>query len=732
MAHVTLPAVGMPPSVNSNGHSAPDELEDQNALLHGNERARSRYQAMSDACPLGIVVTDAKGRCLYSNAAQDALTGFTRPQTAGLSLRDLLHPEDVASVMALTRPVPRAADRKAAEARILRSDGSFLWTRVHTSVLHPGHAHSERVFVFEDISARRKNEPAIGQQHDAVALDRDWAQTALDSIGDAVVATDRSGQVTFMNPVAEGMTGWRQQEALGQPLTEVVRIVDGTTRRGVRSPAQCAMEEDRVMALAADCVLVRKDGLEYFIEDSAAPIRDREGTIIGAVMVFHDVSQSRALSVRMAHLAQHDFLTDLPNRALLTERLTQAMGLAERSERKIALLFLDVDHFKHINDSLGHVIGDELLKSVSERLKSCVRTTDTVCRQGGDEFVILLSEVEDAQDAALVAEKIGKAFLLPHTIAGHDLHISLSIGISVFPDDGVSVDIIMQSADTAMYQVKATGRANYKFFESDMNARAVHRLHVESSLRRALRQGEFLLCYQPKINLSTGSLTGTEALIRWLDPMMGIIYPNQFVRIAEESGLIVRIGRWVVQEACRQTRAWLDSGLLAVPVSVNISAVEFRQKDFLHEIQRILTETGLPPSYLELELTESTLMREGEPSAEVLDGLKALGVRLAIDDFGTGYSSLSYLKRFPIDTLKIDQSLVRDIVTDPDGATIVGAVIEMGRNLNQRVIAEGVETPEQLAMLRAQHCEEGQGFQFSHPLSATGLQRLLAIDITKA
>jgi EAL domain-containing protein (putative c-di-GMP-specific phosphodiesterase class I) len=317
------------------------------------------------------------------------------------------------------------------------------------------------------------------------------------------------------------------------------------------------------------------------------------------------------------------------------------------------------------------------------------------------------------------------ALLAPHHIGGSELHITSSIGISIYPDDGSDADATMQNADTAMFYAKAGGRNNYQFFTADMNARAIQRLFIENGLRRALKQGEFELYYQPKVNIASGAMTGTEALIRWLDPNLGMVYPRQFVPIAEECGLIVPIGRWVLREACRQVQAWIKAGLPAVPVAVNISAIEFRHLNFLEGVALVLSETGLPPGYLELELTESILMHDAEASATVLEGLKAMGVQLAIDDFGTGYSSLSYLNRFPIDTLKIDQSFVRDVATNVDDASIVSAVIGMGKNLRQLVIAEGVETPEQLAFLRAEQCDEGQGFQFSHPLSAKEFTTLL-------
>ncbi len=570
----------------------------------------------------------------------------------------------------------------------------------------------------------RSMEVVLQAAKDALFEEQERAQVTLNSIADAVLITDLNGNVTYLNLVAEAMTGWSRQDALGRPLADVFQVINGTTQQA-SNPAQRAISEDRTVDLATDSVLVRRDGFESAIEDSSAPIHNQNGEVIGAVIVFHDVSQSRAIASKMAYLAQHDFLTGLPNRVMLTERLSLAIGLAQRHHKQVALLFLDLDYFKHINDSLGHAIGDQLLQSVAARLTGCVRFTDTVCRQGGDEFVILLSEIEHPHDAGHLAEKLLTALAVPQHIGGHELHVTLSIGISIYPDDGQDADTVMQNADTAMYHAKASGRNNYQFFRSDMNARAVRRLFVESSLRRALRQKEFVLHYQPKIDLTSGAITGTEALIRWLDPELGMVFPEQFVPIAEECGLIVPMGQWVLREACTQVQSWLNAGLQAVPVAVNISAVEFRHENFLAGVALILKETGLAPGYLELELTETILMHNAKASALVLQALKSMGVRLAIDDFGTGYSSLSYLKQFPIDTLKIDQSFLRDIATGTDDATILSAVIGMGRNLKQRVIAEGVETHEQLAFLRTQHCDEGQGFQFSHPLPAEDFASLL-------
>ncbi len=692
------------------------------------QNSEARFRAMSDASPLGIFVSDAAGSCIYTNAAYHTISGLTLEQTLGTNWSMAIHPEDRERVLAEWRVAARDQAPFQTEFRFLQEDESIVWTRVNSAAMLDGKRSFGLVQTVEDVSERKSAEFVLRVAEEALFMEKERAQVTLNSIGDAVLTTDLLGNVSYLNLVAEAMTGWSSEEAQGRPIAEVFTILDGTTRLPAANPMLRAIAEDRAVGLAKDSVLIRRDGLELAIEDSAAPIHNRDGRVTGAVIVFHDVSESRAMALEMAHLAQHDFLTSLPNRLLLSERMVHAISLAKRHQQQVGLLFLDLDNFKHINDSLGHAIGDQLLQSVARRLVECVRTTDTVCRQGGDEFVILLAEIGQPQDAAHVAETLRAALDMPHLIDGHELHISLSIGISLFPDDGADVDTLMQNADTAMYHAKASGRNNYQFFKPDMNTRAVRRLFVEKSLRRALKQGEFLLHYQPKIDLASGAMTGAEALIRWQDPDLGLVYPAQFVPIAEENGLIVPVGRWVLREACRQVQAWLDAGLRAVPVSVNISAVEFRHEGFLAGVAQILKETGLAPRYLELEMTESILMRNGESSALALEALQAMGVQLAIDDFGTGYSSLSYLKRFPIDTLKIDQSFVRDIVTDTDDANIVAAVIGMGKSLKQRVIAEGVETHAQLAFLRARHCDEGQGFHFSHPVSAEDFAHLLVLE----
>jgi diguanylate cyclase (GGDEF)-like protein/PAS domain S-box-containing protein len=566
---------------------------------------------------------------------------------------------------------------------------------------------------------------------EALYAEKERALVTLNSIGDGVLCTNISGHITYLNLAAEKMTGWSREQATGKPLAEVFRIVDGTTRKTARDPMKMAVDQNRTVGLNVNCVLIRRDGFESAIEDSAAPIHDRAGRVIGAVIVFHDVSAARAMSLEMTHSAQHDLVTNLPNRLLLSDRLSQSIALGRRQNRAVAVLFLDLDRFKYINDSLGHATGDKLLQSVSKRLLASVRGSDTVSRQGGDEFVILLSEITYPEDAATSAKKILLSVSAPHSIGGHDLHIDGSIGISVYPEDGEDAETLIKNADMAMYHAKEKGRNNFQFFKAEMNLKAVKRQSLESSLRCALEREEFLLHYQPKVNLDTGEITGVEALIRWQQPDRGLVPPSQFVPIAEDCGLILPIGRWVLREACRQARAWQDAGLPPVPIAVNVSASEFCDSGFVEGVRRILAETGLEARYLELELTERVLMEDAESTASVLQELKMMGVHLAVDDFGTGYSSLSYLRQFPIDVLKIDQSFVHQITADPGDSTLVSAIINMGKSLQHLVVAEGIETREQRAYLQTQNCAEGQGYLFSRPLAAAQFAHLLQLGITE-
>jgi diguanylate cyclase (GGDEF)-like protein/PAS domain S-box-containing protein len=563
---------------------------------------------------------------------------------------------------------------------------------------------------------------------DTLYLEKERALITLNSIGDAVLCTDMSGNVTYLNAVAEIMTGWPRQDAMGQPLGEIFRIIDGSTRKAAQDPMELAVEQGKTVGLTANCILVHRDGREFPIEDSAAPIHDRAGCVIGAVIVFRDVSAARAIALQMAYTAHHDAVTALPNRHLFSDRVTQSIALARRQKRSMAVIFLDLDRFKYINDSLGHATGDKLLHSVAQRLLANVRGSDTVSRQGGDEFVILLSEITNPEDAATSAKKMLLAVSAPHSIEGHNVHVDGSIGISVYPQDGVDTETLIKNADTAMYHAKEKGRNNFQFFKAEMNLKAVERQSLEGSLRTALERQEFLLHYQPKLNLGTGRITGVEALLRWRHPDRGFVPPSQFVRIAEDSGLIVPIGRWALGAACRQARAWQDAAVPFKRISVNVSAVEFRRWDFVEGVRTVLADSGLEGRYLDIELTERILMDHADSAASALPQLRRMGVQLAVDDFGTGYSRLSYLREFPIDILKIDQSFVHQISSDSDKSPVVSAIIAMGKNLELRVIAEGIETQAQLTFLQSRHCAEGQGYFFSPPLAAEPCTQLLRMS----
>jgi diguanylate cyclase (GGDEF)-like protein len=436
---------------------------------------------------------------------------------------------------------------------------------------------------------------------------------------------------------------------------------------------------------------------------------------------------------RVEYLAYHDGLTGLPNRSMFSKLLSQRINEAHRYHRRLAVAFLDLDRFKQINDTLGHEAGDQLLQEVAKRLRACVRESDTVARLGGDEFVVLLPELGDATYAASVAQKILSVIAKPFTLIGHEFRITASIGISAYPEDGLDEQTLTKNADIAMYQAKAEGKNNFQFYSENLNANSLERLTLESSLRHALEHNEFRLCYQAKRDIGSGRITGMEALLRWEHPDLGLVAPMQFIPIAEETGLIVPIGRWVLETACSQNVAWQSAGVPPLNIAVNLTARQFSDEHLLEDVTAVLETTGMDPHLLEFELSESLLIRDIEATLRILTGLKHLGIRIAIDDFGTGYSSLATLQRFPLDTIKIDRSLIHDISAEPEGTGLADAVIAMGKNLSLTVVAQGVETAEQADYLRTHACDELQGFYFNRPLPSEEFTQLLlapATDIT--
>jgi diguanylate cyclase (GGDEF)-like protein/PAS domain S-box-containing protein len=460
------------------------------------------------------------------------------------------------------------------------------------------------------------------------------------------------------------------------------------------------------------------------VDDDSGIASIVEGTLV-------DITELKFAEERVQTLAYYDALTGLPNRTLLRDRLAKALATARRQKHKVALLFLDLDRFKTINDSLGHAVGDLLLQEVAERLKSVAREQDTVARLGGDEFLIVLTNIKDIPGAAVAAERFMDAMIAGFVIQGHSFSIGCSLGISIFPEHGADDEILIKNADAAMYSAKDGGRNNFRFFTADMNAQAVRRLTLETGLRLALAQQELFLVYQPQMDVVTGKITGLEALLRWQHPELGVVPPDQFIGIAENSGLIVPIGEWVLRTACSQARKWKEEGLPAVSIAINVSAVQFSQQGFCELIRRVIRDTGLAPHCLELEMTESLLLANVDITLAVLQELKAMGLTLAIDDFGTGYSSFSYLKRYPISKLKIDGSFVRDVAVNPDDAAITTAIISMAKSLNLKVIAEGVEDEAQMSFLRAHHCDEIQGYYFSKPLTVDEIANKLRGDLSE-
>jgi diguanylate cyclase (GGDEF)-like protein/PAS domain S-box-containing protein len=537
------------------------------------------------------------------------------------------------------------------------------------------------------------------------------AQVFVNSM-EAIVITDIENNIIQVNKAFTDITGYSREEAIGNNP----RILKSGEHD---QEFYRAMWETLLTTGSWQGELMdrRKNGEIYPKWLSITVVRDEKGDISNYIALFSDITERKASYERIQYLAHFDALTSLPNRSLLNDHLDMAIAVAKRSQTQLAIAFLDLDRFKVVNDSLGHHAGDLLLKIVSERLKSCIRESDIVSRLGGDEFVILLNGIQEPNEAALVAQKVVEAIAIPFMLDGNEVNIGTSIGIAIYPDNGLDHPTLIKNADAAMYHAKENGRNNFQFFSSAMNDKAFERLTLENDLRRAIKNEEFFLHYQPQIDVLTGKVVGAEALVRWQHPEKGLVPPNDFISLAEKCGLIVPIGEWVLKTACAQNITWQKEGLDPVLIAVNISAQQFHQKNFKESIMQILGDTGLDPHLLELEITESAVMKNAESMLETLRSLKEIGLHLSIDDFGTGYSSLSYLKHFPINKLKIDRSFVKDITDDSNNNAIIETIINMGHNLKLKVIAEGVETAEQLAILKELMCDEIQGYYFSRPIS---------------
>jgi diguanylate cyclase (GGDEF)-like protein/PAS domain S-box-containing protein len=687
--------------------------------------SEARYRGLLEAAPDAMVVVNQDGEIVLLNVQAEKQFGYRRDELIGQRVKNII-PEGFAERLIAdgTRSAAEALAQQIGTGIELtgrRKDGSRFPIEIMLSPLES----AEGILVtaaIRDISVRQAAEKHLAQMEGRY-------RGLLEAAPDAMVVVDHGGEIVLLNVQAEKQFGYRRDELVGQKVKNI--IPKGFAERLIADALRSA-EDALAQQIGTGIELNgrRKDGSEFPIEIMLSPLEGTEGVLVTAAI--RDITTRKKAEALMIHSSEHDFLTGLPNRMLLSDRVNQAIRMAIRHKRKVAVLFLDLDGFKHINDSLGHPTGDKLLQSVGERLVDCVRRSDTVSRQGGDEFVVLLSEEEDSEDASTIAKRMLRAVAEAHFIDQHDLHVTCSVGISLHPDDGLNAETLIKNADTAMYQAKENGRQTYQYFKPAMNVRAVERQSLEESLRRALERQEFVVHYQPKINLKTGRISGAEALLRWTHPTRGPVPPGQFIPVAEDCGLILPIGTWVLRQACQQAQAWVDAGLLLGTMAVNISAIQLRNENFLEGVFAILQDTRLDPRHLELELTESVLMKHAEYTASILTALRDRGVQVAVDDFGTGYSSLSYLRKFPIDALKIDQSFVGQITTVPDEIIIVKAVIGLGRSLKLRVVAEGVETLEQLAFLQAHQCDEAQGYYFSRPVLPEQFAKLLKTGIAKA
>lgn len=563
--------------------------------------------------------------------------------------------------------------------------------------------------IIQDISQRRREE---AQMH--------RLSIAVEQTADIIIVTDHHGTIQYVNAAYEEITGYTREEVIGKNANLV--------KSGEHSNSFYQNMWQTILAgQAFRGVLTnrKKDGSLYYEEKTISPLKDAGGHIVSFISTGKDISLRLQSEKHLYHLAHHDSLTDLPNRVLLQSHLIHAMQEADRIERMVAVLFIDLDHFKTINDKLGHDFGDALLKSVAERLKHILRPGDTVSRLGGDEFTIILANVAHVDDVTNVSQKILDQFIPPFRIGGRELFITPSIGITLYPLDEKDNISLLRDADIAMYRAKELGRNQYQFYTPELNIRAARRLELETGLRQAIEKQELVLHYQPLVDMNTGRVHGMEALLRWQHPEFGLIPPLEFIPLAEDTGLIVPIGEWVLKTACAQIKAWRNTGFPALQVAVNLSSKQLRDKNLVNVVKQTLKEAGIEARYLDLELTESVLMQDMELAAGILKELKAVGVSFSLDDFGTGYSSLGYLKRFPIDYLKIDRSFIRDITTDPAGAGLVQAIIAMAKVLNIKVVAEGVETYEQLEFLRQHDCDISQGYYCSPPINAETFTDLL-------
>jgi diguanylate cyclase (GGDEF)-like protein/PAS domain S-box-containing protein len=658
--------------------------------------------------------------------------GVTQNQFGG-QIKDYLesvHPDDRDNLEKVIRVALGSRKPFELEYRVLRPDGSQRIVRALGEPYYDDESENKRriIGVVHDITKQRDAEDSFkiaasvfgGALQEVEAQLHLTAQVFANAI-EGVVITDEKGIIQTVNAAFTTITGYSDKEAVGNS-PDFLHSSDQDNE--VCKEKKSALQESNNWK--GEVWNRRKNGEAYPQWEAVTAICDREGVVTNYVTVFHDLSDIKAREQLLQYRTHHDTLTDLPNRDLFIDRLRQSIVAASRTKGKVLVLFLGLDHFKNINNSLGHGSGDTLLQNVAQRFREFIREGDTLCRLGGDSFGFIIREIIQVKDALTVVQKLTSVLSKPFIIKDHDLFVTASSGITLFPDDGQDAESLIKYADMALIRAKAAGRDRCQFYTEAMGQQADRRLILEKNLRLALDRGEFVLYYQPKLSLANNQVLGMEALVRWQHPETGLVSPGEFIPVAEETGLIIPLGDWILRTACLQTKQWLDAGYSPLKVAINLSARQFRQEGIFDQIKQILDETGLPAEMLELEITESMVMDNVEEAIATLEKLRSQGISIAVDDFGTGYSSLSYLKRFPIHTLKIDQSFVRDLTSDSKDSAIIESIISLAEGLGLRVVAEGVETKDQLAFLGTVRCTEIQGYHYSRPLPVEAFSQFLA------
>ena len=689
------------------------DISERKAFEEALATSEERFRSLSAAAPNGIYALDLEGRLLYANDRLVELTGLSHEQLAGRGWLDMIHPEERERV--ISESGPTAATRKlATEFRIVRPDGAVRWVRTRASPLHGrGGEHAGFVGSLEDVTTE------LHAMRELAAREAEYRMLAENST-DFLARHAPDGTFRYCSPACVAITGYTPDELIG---TLAFNLIAAEDRDAVRAYARLVSEREEPATAAYR--LRCKDGQLRWLETTARAVRDESG-VRELVSVTRDISERKQAEIELSHAALHDTLTGLPNRALFLDRLGLALRRTERRSGSVAVLFCDLDRFKVVNDSLGHDAGDRLLVDVAKRIVTALRPADTVARFGGDEFTILCEDIAGEIEAATIAQRIVDVFRDPFLLEDGEVFLATSLGIAIARGTDDRAEDLIRDADAAMYRAKERGKGRYEIFDEAMRADAVARLETESALRRALDRGELLLHYQPEVDIATGEVRGFEALVRWDHPARGLLAPGAFIPLAEETGLIVPIGEWVLREACTEATRWVGMSDEPLTLSVNLSARQLAQQDLVAMVRRAVAETGIDPSTLCLEITESAVMESGSATTAQLRALKSLGVRLAIDDFGTGFSSLAHLRRFPVDVLKIDGTFVAGLGHEPQDASIAAAVISLAHALGLETVAEGIETDEQHTILRGLGCDLGQGYLFGHPAPAAEAVRLIA------